>query len=58
MLLKRLNMINWLQKLIKVSSTKGLVTKTQYDSGKQGLEKKVEGVNKKIPKTSELVEKN
>ena len=38
-------------------STSGLVTKTQYDADKQGLEKKIEEVNKKIPNTSGLSKK-
>ena len=41
----------------KIPSTSGLVTKTQYDSDKQGLEKKIEDVDKKIPNTSEMVKK-
>ena len=43
---------------IKVSSTKGWDTKTQHESGKQGFEKKIEGINKSIPNTSELVKTN
>ena len=39
----------------KIPSTSGLVTKTQYDSDKQGLKKKIEDVDKKIPNSSELV---
>ena len=30
----------------KIPSTSGLVTKKQYDSGKQGLEKKVDDAQK------------
>ena len=40
----------------KIPCTSGLVTKTQYDSDKQGLEKKIE-VGKKTPNTSGLVKK-
>ena len=40
-----------------ISSTRGLVTKTQDDSDKQGIEKRIEDVDKKIPNTSELVNK-
>ena len=39
----------------KILSTSGLITKTQYDSGKQGLEKKIEYFYKKIPSTSGLI---
>ena len=38
-------------------STSGLVTKTQYGLGKQGIEKKIEDVDKKISNTSGLVKK-
>ena len=41
----------------KVPSTSRLVSKTQYNSDKQGLENNFEDVNKKIPSTSVLVEK-
>ena len=41
----------------KIPSTSGLVTKTQYDSDKQGLERKIENVDKKKPNTSRLVKK-
>lgn len=41
----------------KIPSTNRLVTKTQYDSVKQGLERKIEDVDKKIPNTSRLVKK-
>ena len=37
----------------EISSTGRLVFKTQYDSGKQNLEKKIEDVNQKIPNTKE-----
>ena len=37
----------------EISSTGGLVFKTQYDSGKQNLDKKIEDVNQKIPNTKE-----
>ena len=41
-----------------IPSTSGLVTKTQYDSEKQGLEKKkIEDVDKKMPNGSGLVKK-
>ena len=40
---------------IKVPSTSGLVSKTQYDSNKQDPEKKIENVKKKKPDTSELI---
>ena len=40
-----------------IPSTSELVTKTQYHSDKQGLEKKIESVDKKIPNTSWLVKK-
>ena len=39
----------------KIPSTSELVTKTQYDSDKQDLEKRIEGVDKEIPNTSGLV---
>ena len=39
----------------KIPSTSGLVTKTRYDSGKQGLEKKIKNVGKKIPDTGWLL---
>lgn len=42
---------------INVSVTTGLVTKVQEDFGKQGLEKKIEEVDKKVPNTSELLKK-
>ena len=41
----------------KIPSTSGLVTKTQYDSDKQRLEKKIEDVDKKIPSTCQLAKK-
>ena len=40
-----------------IPSTSGLFTKTKYDSDKQGLEKIIENVDKKIPITSGLVQK-
>ena len=44
--------------VIKVNpSTGGLITKTQYDSDKQGLEKNIEDVDKKIHNTTGLVRK-
>ena len=39
----------------EIPSTKELVTKTQYDSDKQSLEKNIDYVDKKIPNTSELI---
>ena len=53
-------MMNWLVtkvNAIKVLSTNGLVSKTQYSSDKQNLEKIVKGVNKKMVYTSGLVKK-
>ena len=52
--------MNWLVtkvNAIKVLSTNGLVSKTQYSSDKQNLEKIVRGVNKKMVYTSGLVKK-
>ena len=44
--------------VIKVNpGTGGLITKTQYDSDKQGLEKNIEDVDKKIHNTTGLVRK-
>ena len=40
-----------------ISSVNGVVTKTQYDSNKQGFERKIEDADKKIQNTSELVSK-
>ena len=42
---------------IKIAGIRGLVTKTQYDSDKQGLKKKIDDVDKKISNTSGLVKK-
>ena len=42
---------------IKVSITSGLVVKIQYDSAKEGLEEKIENIEKKIPNASGLVKK-
>lgn len=53
-------MMNWLVtkvNAIKVLSTNGLVSKTQYSSDKKNLEKIVRGVNKKMVYTSGLVKK-
>ena len=36
----------------KIPSTSGLVSKTQYDSHKQGLDKKFDNVNTKLCNTS------
>ena len=41
----------------KIPSTSELVTETQYDSDKQGLERKIEHVDKNITNTSGLIEK-
>ena len=41
----------------KIPSTAGLVFKTQYDSDKQSLKKKIYDVGKHIPNTSGLVKK-
>ena len=52
--------MNWLVtkvNAIKVLSTNGLVSKTQYSSDKKNLEKIVRGVNKKMVYTSGLVKK-
>ena len=40
-----------------IPKTTGLVTKTQYDSDKQGHKKKIEDVEEKIPNTSGLFKK-
>ena len=37
----------------KIPIISGLVTKTQYDSDKLGIEKKLEHVDKKVPNTSQ-----
>ena len=59
MLSKRLGIINWLPKsmllILKYQALVDLVTKAQYDLSRQGLEKKIEQVDKNIPNTSELV---
>ena len=39
----------------KIPKTNELAFKTQYNSGKQNLEKKMEDVNQKMPNTKELV---
>ena len=39
----------------KIPSTSELVTKTQYDSDKQDLEKRIEGVDKEVLNTNGLV---
>ena len=39
----------------KIPSTSELITKTQYDSGKQDLEKRIEDVDKEVPNTNGLV---
>ena len=38
-----------------IPSTSELVTKTQYDSDKQDLEKRIEGVDKEVLNTNGLV---
>ena len=59
MLSKRLGIINWLPKsmllILIYQALVDLVTKAQYDLARQGLEKKIEQVDKNIPNTSELV---
>lgn len=45
-LVTKLNFIN-----TKIPSTSTLVTKTNYDLEKQGLENKIEHVDKKLPNT-------
>ena len=53
-------MMNWLVtkvNAIKVLSANVLVSKTQYSSDKQNLEKIIKGVNKKMVYTSGLVKK-
>ena len=57
MLLKRLNIISWLQKDNYDSNVPsgGLVSKIQYDPDKQNLEKGIEGVDQKIPNSNNLV---
>ena len=39
----------------KIPKTNELAFKTQYNSGKQNLEKKMEDVNQKMPNTKELI---
>ena len=39
----------------KIPSISGLVTKTQYESYKQGLEKRIDDIDKKIFNNSELI---
>ena len=41
----------------KIPSTSRLVTKTQYDSDKEGRDKKIEDVDQKIPITSGVIKK-
>ena len=41
----------------EIPSHGALVTKTQYDSDKQDLEKKIMDVDKKLPNTSEQVKR-
>ena len=54
--LKRLGIINWLPKsMLLIPSYSGLVTKKKYDL--EGLEKKIEQVDKKIPNTNGLLKK-
>lgn len=42
----------------KKANTSGLITKTQYESDKQGLEKKIEDADKVVPNTRGLVKKS
>ena len=53
---KKLCMINWLSKSmllkLKIPSTSGLVTKTQYDLDKHGLQKNIEDIDKNITNAS------
>ena len=41
--------------MLLIPSASGLVTKTQYDLDKQGLEKKIEGADTRIRNTSGLI---
>lgn len=43
--------------VIKIPSTSGMLTEKQYESEKQGFEKKIEVVDRKIPNISGLVKK-
>ena len=43
--------------VIKMPSTSGMLTEKQYESDKQGFEKKIEVVDRKIPNISGLVKK-
>ena len=43
--------------IIKIPSTSGLLTEKQYDSDKEGIEKKIEVVDRKTPIISGLVKK-
>ena len=61
MLLKKLCMVSWLPKLMQLISRYQILVdyffKTQCNSDKKNLEKKIEDINDKIPDTSELIEK-
>ena len=47
-----------LRSKLKITSTSGLLPKTQYNSNKEGLEKKIKHVVKKIRNMSGVVKKN
>ena len=61
MLLKKLCMVSWLPKLMQLIPRYQILVdyffKTQYNSDKKNLDKKIEDINEKIPDTSELIEK-
>ena len=46
-----------LRSKLKITSTSGLLPKTQYNSNKEGLEKKIKHVVKKIHNMSGVVKK-
>ena len=54
-------MVSWLPKLMQLIPRYQILVdylfKTQYNSDKKNLEKKIEDINEKIPNTSELIEK-
>lgn len=41
----------------KIASTTGFISKTQFNSEKQNLERKIHDVDEKIPNTSGLINK-
>ena len=47
-----------LRSKLKITSTSGLLPKAQYNSNKEGLEKKIKHVVKKIRNMSGVVKKN